>query len=128
MNQPQSIKSLANKVLSKRQPSNSVSNFHRTPEFEGGSNREHIVEPKFEPLYASGTEKVVSRQAEATIRAWLAHIRETDPVLIDDVLTRCAGDPDCLAYFMTRATETPPSQRVVAHTVGDAQVVVEREL
>ena len=44
MSQAQSIKSLADRVLSKRAASNS----HRTDEFEGGSNRHSSIEPKFE--------------------------------------------------------------------------------
>lgn len=57
-----------------------------------------------------GTSSSLRPDAEARIRAWLAHIRETDPTLIEDVLMRCAQDPDCLAYFMTRAGEVPPER------------------
>lgn len=63
--------------------------------------------------------------AVARIRAWLAHIRETDPEIIDDVLARCADDPDCLAYYLTRAAEMPRTRRVVGRTVHGAEVVVE---
>lgn len=51
-------------------------------------------------------------QAEARIRAWLAHIRETDPEMIAEVLAQCANDPEALAYFMTRAREVPPRREI----------------
>lgn len=73
------------------------------------------------------SEKRVSPAAEAKIRAWLAHIRETDPAIIRDVLTRCADDRECLAYYMTRAAEVPPVRREVGRTVAGVQVFVEGE-
>lgn len=62
------------------------------------------------------SDKRVPRHAEAKIRAWLAQIRETDPALIEDVLTRCAQDPDCLAYFMIRAGEVQPERLIGQET------------
>lgn len=62
--------------------------------------------------------------AEARIRAWLDHIRETDPEIIAEVLAKCSADPEALAYFLGRAAEVPPVRRVVGRTVGGAEVVV----
>ncbi len=64
-----------------------------------------------------------TRNAESRIRNWLAHIRETDPGVIDEVLGKCAADPEALAYFMTRAAEVPPIKRVAGRTVHGAEVV-----
>jgi hypothetical protein len=69
--------------------------------------------------------RVLASRAERAIRAWLAHIRETDPGVIDEVLGKCAADPEALAYFMTRAAEVPPIKRVAGRTVHGAEVVTE---
>lgn len=66
-----------------------------------------------------------TRDAESRIRAWLAHIKETDPGVIDEVLGKCSADPEALAYYMTRATEVPPIKRVAGRTVHGAEVVTE---
>lgn len=68
-----------------------------------------------------------TRDAESRIRDWLAHIRETDPGVIDEVLAKCAADPEALAYYMTRVAEVPPIKRVVGRTVHDLAVVTEGE-
>ena len=44
---------------------------------------------------------------ETTIRAWLAHIEETDPTIITKVLDRCRTEPETRAYFLWRAAEVP---------------------
>jgi hypothetical protein len=41
------------------------------------------------------------------IRAWLAHIEETDPEEIQSVLNECRADPGALVYFLGRAAEVP---------------------
>lgn len=43
--------------------------------------------------------------AENAIRAWLAHISETDPAAITEVLDRCRKDAQARAYFLRRASE-----------------------
>lgn len=68
-----------------------------------------------------------ARDAESRIRAWLAHIREADPTIIDEVLEKCSTDPEALAYFMTRATEVPPVRRMAGRTVHGVEVVTEGE-
>jgi hypothetical protein len=42
---------------------------------------------------------------ETKILAWLAHIGEVDPEIIDDVIGRCRDDTDCMAYFLKRSAE-----------------------
>ena len=42
---------------------------------------------------------------EAAIRAWLVHVDETDPTIIDDVLKRCQIDFEALTYFLRRSEE-----------------------
>lgn len=69
--------------------------------------------------------RVLPSRAEEAIRAWLAHIRETDPAIIDEVLGKCADDPEALAYYMTRSAEVPPVRRLVGRTVGGVQVFAE---
>lgn len=39
------------------------------------------------------------------IRAWLHFIGEHDPLILDDVLTKCRNDPEALSYFTQRAKE-----------------------
>lgn len=41
----------------------------------------------------------------SAIRAWLASIGETNPATILEILDKCAGNPDVLAYYMSRAAE-----------------------
>lgn len=42
------------------------------------------------------------------IRAWLAHIGESDPATITDVLDKCRADPDARGYFIGRAGKVTP--------------------
>jgi hypothetical protein len=44
---------------------------------------------------------------ETAIRAWLAHIEETDPDIIAHVLSQCRADLEARAYFVRRADEMP---------------------
>ncbi len=49
----------------------------------------------------------VTTAEEAVIRAWLAHIEETDEAIIAIVLDQCRTDADALRYFLRRAEEVP---------------------
>ena len=42
---------------------------------------------------------------EKAIRAWLAHIEETDPLEIQSLLDECQRDPEARLYFLGRAAE-----------------------
>ena len=44
---------------------------------------------------------------ESAIRAWLAHIEESDPAIIADLLEKCRTDADARSYFIGRAAEVP---------------------
>jgi len=44
---------------------------------------------------------------ESAIRAWLAHIEETDPAIIAHLLDKCRTDTDARGYFIGRAAEVP---------------------
>lgn len=44
---------------------------------------------------------------ETAIRAWLAHIEESDPVTIADMLAQCAADPDARTYCLKQARQIP---------------------
>ena len=48
-------------------------------------------------------------EEETAIRAWLAHIEETDSVTIADVLAKCAAKPDARAFYPEQARQIPPS-------------------
>ena len=50
----------------------------------------------------------LSEGDEAAIRAWLAHIEETDADTIAEVLDQCRADMAARAYFLQRAEEVPP--------------------
>lgn len=45
---------------------------------------------------------------ELTIRAWMAHMGETEAQIIGDYLDDCRHDPESLAYFLKRANEDLP--------------------
>lgn len=49
-----------------------------------------------------------SADAEATIRAWLASIGETDPETIADALESCRRDPAIMAAYLASASEPAP--------------------
>ena len=61
------------------------------------------VEP-FEPIRRQ-PDAPLSTNDETTIRAWLAHIEETDPAIIADLLDKCRTDADTREYFIRRAGE-----------------------
>jgi hypothetical protein len=44
---------------------------------------------------------------ESAIRAWLAHIEETDAAIIAIVLDQCGVDADARGYFLRQAAEVP---------------------
>ena len=46
-------------------------------------------------------------EEETAIRAWLAHIEETDTEIIAEVLNQCHADGEARAYFLRRADEVP---------------------
>jgi len=46
-------------------------------------------------------------EEEVPIRAWLAHIEETDPVIIAEVMAKCAANPDARAYCLEQARQIP---------------------
>ena len=47
-------------------------------------------------------------EEETAIRAWLAHISETDSATITDVLVRCQDDTQTRAYCLDQARQIPP--------------------
>lgn len=49
----------------------------------------------------------LSPDEESSIRAWLAHIEETDPDSINEVLDLCRDDLDARLYFLKRSEEVP---------------------
>ncbi len=49
----------------------------------------------------------LSKDEESTIRAWLAHIKETNPDTINDVLDKCRNNPNTRRYVLRRTEELP---------------------
>lgn len=49
----------------------------------------------------------MTAEEEAAIRAWMAHIEETNPAIIAEALDQCRADTEALAYFLHRAEEVP---------------------
>ena len=47
-------------------------------------------------------------EEETAIRAWLAHIEETDPATIADVLARCQNNAQARAFCLEQARQIPP--------------------
>lgn len=57
-------------------------------------------------LQDGGDTGALAPEDEATIRAWLDRIEETDPKLIAETLDRCRADPGVKRFFLELA-ETP---------------------
>jgi len=49
----------------------------------------------------------LSPDEETSIRAWLAHIEETDSTIINEVLNKCCNESDARRYFLKRSEEVP---------------------
>lgn len=49
----------------------------------------------------------MTTEQETAIRAWLAHIEETDANTIAEVVNQCRADLEARAYFLRRADEVP---------------------
>jgi hypothetical protein len=47
----------------------------------------------------------LSSDDESNIRAWLAHIDETDPDIIAEVLGKCRDDLEARRYFLKRSED-----------------------
>lgn len=60
----------------------------------------------FEPIPRQPTAPLTAHD-EATVRAWLAHIGETDFEIIAVVLNQCRTDADARDYFISQAADVP---------------------
>lgn len=49
----------------------------------------------------------LSPNEESKILAWLAHIDETDPAIIAEVVDKCRNDREARRYFVKRSEEVP---------------------
>jgi hypothetical protein len=49
----------------------------------------------------------LSPDEESSIRPWLAHIEETDPTIITEVLDKCRDELDARRYVLKRSEEVP---------------------
>jgi len=49
----------------------------------------------------------LSSDDESNIRSWLAHIEETDPAIIAEVMDKCRNDREARQYFLKRSGEVP---------------------
>ncbi len=67
------------------------------------------VAPVATVTVAEGTEQAseLLPNEENNIRAWLAHIKETDTAIIADVLDSCRKNLDTRRYFLKRSEEVP---------------------
>ncbi len=54
---------------------------------------------------------LITPEDETAICAWLAHIEESDPGIISEVLNKCRAEPKARDYFLWRACEVPCSKR-----------------
>lgn len=61
-----------------------------------------------EQMRAQKAELLRLADYERRVRAWLAHIGETDPATIADVLARCQSDAQARAYCLGQARQVPP--------------------
>ena len=62
----------------------------------------------------------LSPNEESNIQAWLAHIDETDPAIIAEVVDKCCNDREACRYFLKRSEEVPePVTLNHPNTCGD---------
>ncbi|MCP5137866.1 MAG: hypothetical protein H6981_13830 [Gammaproteobacteria bacterium] len=62
----------------------------------------------------------LSLDEESNIRAWLAHIDETDSAIIAEVVDKCRNDLEARRYFLKRSEEVPePVTLNHPNTCGD---------
>lgn len=61
-----------------------------------------------EALGAVAKPPALTAEGETAIRAWLAHIGETDTEVIADVIDQCQRDGQARAYFLRRERKIPP--------------------
>ncbi len=74
-----------------------------------------VVEP-FEPTPRQPDAPLTAND-EAAIRAWLAHIEETNESIIANVLNQCQQDADARDYYLRRVRED--LRKTEADTAGD---------
>ena len=60
---------------------------------------------EYKPEIIKTLSEAMTADEENLILRWLMKIEETDPVIIDFVLTKCRMDTDALDYFLGRARE-----------------------
>lgn len=72
-------------------------------EFLKAHKAEIIEELKHEQVANSA--HVLTVLDKKIILAWLNHIGEQDPEMINDVLTQCANNQEALAYYLSRSLE-----------------------
>lgn len=51
----------------------------------------------------------LSSDEEENIRAWLAHIEETNPAIIAELVDKCRDDLEARCYFLMRSEKVPKS-------------------
>jgi hypothetical protein len=69
----------------------------------------------------------MTAEEETAIRAWLAHIEETDPALIAETIERCQQDEDARAYFVWRAESFEERAAIKEFDGGLSRNQAERE-
>jgi hypothetical protein len=72
-----------------------------------GSNGSAPAEGFREIEAANAAASPLNLDEETAIREWLAHIEETDPDIIAEVLDKCRTGPDARDYFTRRVGEVP---------------------
>jgi hypothetical protein len=68
----------------------------------------------------------LSPDEETSIQTWLAHIEETDPEIIAEVLNKCRDDWDARRYFLKRSEEVPETVVANSHIICDDCAYFER--
>lgn len=67
------------------------------------------------PIATQPATAALTSDERARIKAWLDLIGETDQPTIDEVLERCASNPDCRAYYLRRSAEATPEPEAPQH-------------
>jgi|CXWL01.1.fsa_nt_gi hypothetical protein len=64
-------------------------------------NRENTI------IKVSFNKAELSADDRSSILSWLHYINEDDPEIIQEVLDKCANEPEALVYYLKRAEEVP---------------------
>jgi hypothetical protein len=96
-------------LIRKREPGKDATAIPATPAIQPKEDAESVARIATVAVANPTAAKTapLTVEEETAIRAWQAHIEETDPGEIQSVLDECRADSGALAYYLSRAEEVP---------------------